>query len=291
MNPLELVNLTQLMERTSGRPEIVVALIDGPVLVEHPDLSLCDIRDLSGTPSGSCSQARSVACVHGTLVAGILSAKRGGVAPAICPNCTLLVRPIFLELTSADGSLPSATPDELADSIADCIGAGAVVLNMSVGLTPSANEDHGLQKVLDYAAKRGVITVAAAGNHSSLGSSVITRHPWVIPVTASDLQGNLSPTSNIGNAIGKNGLSAPGEHIPSLGTDGKPRSIGGTSAATPFVTGTVALLWSEFPDASAGEIKAAVTQAHRRRRTLVPPILDAQAATEMMSEARIRGNA
>ena len=38
MNPLDLVKLSQLMQLTSGKPEVVIGLIDGPVAVDHPDL-------------------------------------------------------------------------------------------------------------------------------------------------------------------------------------------------------------------------------------------------------------
>jgi hypothetical protein len=54
--------------------------------------------------------------------------------------------------------------------------------------------------------------------------------------------------------------------------------------APPFVTGTVALLWSEFPRASAATVRAAVTGAHgMRRTTVVPPLLDAWAAYEVLN--------
>jgi hypothetical protein len=33
---LDLVNLTPLMELTSGRPEIVIGLVDGPVVISFP---------------------------------------------------------------------------------------------------------------------------------------------------------------------------------------------------------------------------------------------------------------
>ena len=39
MDPLELVKLTALMERTSGIPEIKIGLIDGPVVTQHADLA------------------------------------------------------------------------------------------------------------------------------------------------------------------------------------------------------------------------------------------------------------
>src|SRR4051812_33570298 len=114
MNPLDLVKLTALMEFTSGRPEIVVGLIDGPVDINHPDFAGANIRELPGTLPGKCFQANSAACMHGTFVAGILCAKRNSAAPAICPGCTLLVRPIFAEMAQESGLIPSATPQELA---------------------------------------------------------------------------------------------------------------------------------------------------------------------------------
>ena len=101
MFPLELVKLTALMERTSGQPEMMVGLLDGPVATNHPDLESAHIREIPGRIRGACTQTRGAACLHGTFVAGILCAKRGSDAPAICPNCTLLVRPLFLSVMAA----------------------------------------------------------------------------------------------------------------------------------------------------------------------------------------------
>ena len=52
--------------------------------------------------------------------------------------------------------------------------------------------------------------------------------------------------SNLGASIGRGALGAPGESVTSLSVNG-PLTMGGTSAATPFVTGAVALTWSNFP--------------------------------------------
>lgn len=291
MNPLDVVKLTALMELTSGRPEIKVGLIDGPVVMNHPDLAGENIREIPGSGGGTCTQSGSVACVHGTFVAGILSAKRNSTAPAICPNCTLLVRPIFTEAKPGDVQMPSATPEELAEAIIETIDAGARVINLSVALAqPSTKGQRKLEEALNYAAKRGVIPVAASGNQGTLGSTAITRHPWVIPVVACNTHGRPMGQSNLGSSIGRQGLSAPGEEITSLGTENKPITIGGTSAATPFVTGTIALLWSEFPTATAGDVKFAVTQASAlRRNAIVPPLLDAWAAYQVMKRSHGRG--
>lgn len=284
MNALDLIKLTALMERTSGRPEIIVGLIDGPVVMNHPDLAGENIREIPGKLRGTCASATGAACMHGTFVAGILCARRQSGAPAICPNCTLLVRPIFGDMTLGSEQMPSATPEDLVTAIIESIDAGARVINLSLALTQSSAKGQSeLQEALDHAARSGVMIVAAAGNQGTICSSAVTRHSWVIPVVACDLQGRPMSVSNLGNSIGRHGLRAPGDDIASLGAAGKPLMFSGTSVAAPFVTGTIALLWSAFPTASAAEVKFVVTQSFApRRTTVVPPLLDAWTAYQVM---------
>src|SRR4029453_7133118 len=109
-------------------------LIDGPVVMTHPDLAEGNIRGLSGNLSSTCTQVSSAACLHVTFIAGVFCAKRTSVAPAICPDCTLLVRPIFAETASELGQMPSAMPTELAAALRECIEAGARVINLSSAL-------------------------------------------------------------------------------------------------------------------------------------------------------------
>jgi subtilisin family serine protease len=297
------------MQHTSGRPEVKIGLIDGPVLTRHPDLLGGQLKEIGGGNGASCTQVDSGACLHGTFVAGILAAKRASPAPAICPNCTLLIRPIFSETTFGREHMPSATPQELATAILDCINEGARVINLSLALAqPSTRGERVLDEAFNRALSRGALIVAAAGNQGTLGSSPIIRHPWVIPVVACDLRGRPINESNLGGTIGMRGLSAPGDSITSLGADGQLLTLSGTSMAVPFVTGTIALLWSEFPDATAAQIKLALmrqpinfrqgaviqtgrtpTQTYTpRRASIVPPLLDAEAAYQMLSTVSAR---
>ena len=284
MLALDQVQLTALMARTRGSPEVKIGLIDGPVAYEHEHLERKHLHRLGGDRA-MCARADSMACLHGTFVAGILSAKPDTAAPAICPDCTLLIRPIFAETGSARDRTPSASASDLAAAILECLDAGARVLNLSLGLAePSTKEERGLEEALNEALSRGAIVVAAAGNQGTVGTSAITRHPWVIPISAIDMGGRPLNDSNLGNSIGRRGLSAPGDRITSLSSEGETVTLGGTSVAVPFVTGAVALLWSEFPRASAAEIKLAITQATTQRRaSIVPPLLNAAAAWTRLS--------
>jgi len=279
---LKLVRLGPLMAMGTGTPEIGIGLVDGPVAIDHPDLAgsnICAIGD-----DHVCSQQSADAAAHGTFVAGILVARRGSIAPAISPGCTLLVRPIFKDI-NADGVGATANVDDVADALVDCVNAGARIVNLSAATgEPTTRVVRDLRHALDHVARRGAIVVAAAGNQATLGSSEITRHPGVIPVVAYDLRGQPMRQSNFGRSAGRWGLGAPGEMIVSLVPRGPSARQSGTSFSTAFVTGTMALLWSHYPTADAARLRHAMSFGHRRT-TVVPPLMDAEAAYRALANA------
>jgi subtilisin family serine protease len=279
---LKLVRLGPLMAMGTGIPEIGIGLVDGPVAADHPDLAGSNICAI-GNDHGRLLRSADTAA-HGTFVAGILVARRGSIAPAICPGCTLLVRPIFKEI-DAQGVGVTANIEDIADAIVDCVKAGARIVNLSAATgQPTTRVMRDLRNALDHVARRGAIVVAAAGNQATLGSSEITRHPGVIPVVAYDLRGQPMRQSNFGRSAGRWGLGAPGE-IVSL-VPGRPSARqSGTSFSTAFVTGTLALLWSYYPTADAAELRHAMWYGHRRR-AVVPPLMDAETAHRTLADAR-----
>lgn len=290
MTPLEQVRLPAVMAVTSGQDHVVIGLLDGPIALSHPELAAERVQEASGVQTGGCADANSMSCRHGTFVAGILSARRGSSAPAICPGCTLLSRPIFSEAEAGDEQIPSTTPRQLAAAIGECVDGAAWILNLSAATgQPLSQEDPDLRDALSYAAARGVIVVAAAGNQGLLGSSAITRHPWVIPVAGYDSNGRVMAETNLGNCIGTRGLGAPGQDVTSLSSQGGVCTLTGTSFAAALVTGAIALLWSAFPHAAPAEIKNAVINSHRNRRTsVVPPLLDAWGAYSSLARTQSR---
>ncbi|OEJ56848.1 hypothetical protein BGM19_01150 [Streptomyces agglomeratus] len=295
--PLEQTGLARLMARGAGRPEVVVAVVDGLVALGHPGLAGGHLRVLPGGAGDQGGQGddpcrptgADASCRHGTYVVGLLGAGRTSRPPGICPGCTFLLRPIFAagRVTGRPAApavpvTPAARPEDLAAAIVECVDAGARVLNLSVAPDrPSSTDHRELEWALDHAANRGVITIVAAGNQGAVGTSVLTRHPWTVPVVAYDRRGRPMNLSNLGGSIGARGLGAPGEGVVGLGlgVDGRPLAVTGTSAAAPFVAGAVALLLSAFPAAPPADVRSALLlTAVGPRRTVVPPFLDAWAA-------------
>lgn len=281
-DPFELVRLAQLMQLAVGDAAVAIGLLDGPVAVDHPELNEARIRSVTGGPPPGCNQAASPACVHGTFVASVLVAGRASPTPGICPGCTLVVRSIFGERRS---QRPVALPHELAAALVECVDAGSRVLNLSVAVgQASPREARELEASLDYARSRGAIVVAAAGNDAAIETSPITRHPVVIPVVAYDANRRVAPTSNLAPSFGRRGLGGPGQGVRGLKAGGGVTTLGGTSAATPFVTGTVALLWSAYPGIDSSLVKWALIQGSGgHRKAIMPPLLDAWAGYEALA--------
>ncbi|MCU1345258.1 MAG: peptidase [Acidimicrobiia bacterium] len=280
-SPLDLVRLRPLMALTAGSPFIGIGLIDGPVATGLEQFG-GNVRSI-GDATVSCAVADSAACRHGTLVASILGADRSSPAPGIAPHCTLISRPIFGE----DEGQPAADPNEVAAAVVDCVQAGVRVLNISASLLHvAAGGLSRLDTAVRYAAGRGVLTVVAAGNQATIGGSALARSPWVIPVMGCDRRGRPLAESNVGAGIGRRGLQAPAEAIIGLAPDGGTDAMTGTSAAAPFVTGAIALMWSLYPQATAGDMLAALVRP--RRPMLIPPLLDASNAYDALRSRFLR---
>ena len=266
------------MAKSTGR-DVSIGVIDGPVDLNHEAFTGSKIRTTKNSEVAACRNADNIACMHGTFVTGILTGKRETQAPALCPDCEIILRPIFQEQASKqEFKLPSTSPEELAQAIVECIKADADIINLSLGLsTTSLMKFPQLEEAYAYAMKKGIPIVAAAGNQGQIGYFSILDNPWIIPVVACDLEGRPEPLSNISPSIAKRGSMAPGMHITSTFAGGGFRQSSGTSFATPFVSGTMALLWSLFKDASAHELVLSLRNVtDRRSGRIFPTLCDAE---------------
>jgi hypothetical protein len=57
LSALGAVRLTSLMGKTDGRAEIAIGLIDGPVFLGHPDLTIGRLQEVPGKLRGTCARA------------------------------------------------------------------------------------------------------------------------------------------------------------------------------------------------------------------------------------------
>ncbi|MFV8142197.1 type VII secretion-associated serine protease mycosin [Mycolicibacterium senegalense] len=189
----------------------------------------------------------------------------------------------------------------LARAVVRAVEMGATVINLSeVACAPvgAGIDDAELGQAVRYAFERNVVVVAAAGNFGKQGLCGVQneiRDPnlplsdawksvrtiaspawfqdYVLSVGAVTPESDPADFSLRGPWVG---IAAPGEKITSLSSAGPGlinafegdrglAPINGTSFATPFVSGVVALVRSRFPWMSAGEVIA------RLKRTAKTP--------------------
>ncbi|MFM7368975.1 MAG: S8 family peptidase, partial [Sphaerospermopsis kisseleviana] len=136
---------------------------------------------------------------HGTHVAGTVAQatnNKYGVA-GVAYEASLMP----LKVLGADGG---GTVADIAEAIKFAANNGADVINMSLG---GGGESQLMKEAIEYAYRKGVVIVAAAGNESTDGSSYPARYPHVIGVSAFGPDGEKADYSNFGAGVD---ISAPG---------------------------------------------------------------------------------
>jgi cell division septation protein DedD len=129
--------------------------------------------------------------------------------------------------------------DGIANGIIWATDNGAQVINMSLG-GPTYSQT--LEDAVNYAWNHGVVIVAAAGNSNSTTAFYPAFFTNVIAVGATDAQDAKASFSNYGSSWVD--IAAPGVNVYSTYKNATYASLSGTSMATPFVSGTAALVWA-----------------------------------------------
>jgi serine protease len=231
---------------------------------------------------------------HGTHVAGTIAQSTNnsyGVA-GIAYKANLMP----LKVLSRTGQ---GTVTDIAEAIRFAADHGADVINMSLG---GAGDSQVLREAIDYADRKDVVIVAAAGNSNTNSASYPARYDKVIAVSALDAMGEKAPYSNYGAGIT---ISAPGGSTsggnmaggilqntidPQTG-ESVFRWLQGTSMAAPHVAGVAALIKSVGVTEPAEVMKILTTSARVIENDELNHFgagqLDANAAVQLAQKGQI----
>ncbi|WP_051819521.1 type VII secretion-associated serine protease mycosin [Streptomyces sp. NRRL S-920] len=256
---LDAMHTGQAWQTTKGAG-ITVAVLDTGIDAQHPDLvgNVLEGKDMVGFGArrGDRPWAR-----HGTAMAGIIAGHghgegRGDGVLGIAPEARILpIRVILEDGDPARKKARNTRGNALAEGIRWAADHGADVINLSLGDdSKSAHPEPAEDAAVQYALKKGVAVVASAGNGGERGDHVSypAAYPGVIAATAVDENGDRASFST---RRWYATVAAPGDDIVIADPDGKYYEGWGTSAASAFVSGAVALIRAAHPGLTPAQIK------------------------------------
>ena len=244
---LEKIQMPTAWDISKGDPNVVIAILDTGVDVNHPDLA-GKILEGYNAYDGTNNVVDDIG--HGTMVAGTAAAITDNALGVSAPawNCKIL--PVKVNIPGA----ASTTYSLLAKGLIYAADKGAKVACMSWQIF---NGSGTLTEAAKYFVEKGGIVIAAAGNTGKYESCMDNQ--YIISVAATDQKDLAASFSSYGPYVD---LSAPGVSILTT-INGKQATsydyaygyVSGTSFSAPLTAGLAALIYSANPSLTPNQVE------------------------------------
>lgn len=257
-------NLIEFDNMTATGKGIRVCIVDSGIDRSHGDLEGINLVGWMDFVNGKSNPYDDHG--HGTSMAGILVAD--GWIEGMAPNVELLVAKALQSNGSGDDS-------DVVAAIDWCVENNAHIISLSLGGAPGAlpfflqsGRDSG--DAANDAIDKGIFVIAAAGNDGTDDDGDVASpasETAVIAVGGVTSTGTIWSGSSVGDNNGrilplpillprndphkKPEIVAPAHRVPVINNQGTWSLVDGTSAATVFVTGAIALLLENNPELAA----------------------------------------
>ena len=273
------IRIREAWARSTGKEEIVVAVLDDGVDTAHEDLPTpVKGYDFFKTPPDANPQPASTDS-HGTACAGLIAA-----LPNNNKGVTGLAWKAKIMPLRIAGPSSFAIDARIADAIHYAHDEGARILSCSWGGgLPSVDILDAIDEVTDPSSENPCLIFVAAGNARpaldvffpasydrciAVGAVQKNNSRWnyscygpdlqvdlVAPSGDVNLQGDIWTTDHsASNGYNQGGMSSDADE-PSGNYTGH---FGGTSAATPIAAGVAALVWSTYPQLTAAQVRQVI---------------------------------
>jgi type VII secretion-associated serine protease mycosin len=263
--PVQYLDLPAAQQLSTGSG-VTVALLDTGVVQGRADLTgqVTTGPDYAG---GIETMGEAGWGEHGTCMASIIAGHgRDGGSDGmlgVAPASHILSIRVIRDDDAPDFGQPTSDLTPISDGIKYAVDHGAQVISMSLGgdETDAGDDSSAESDAIRYALAHNVVVVAAAGNGATEGNPV--SYPGgergVITVAAVDQNSDHAYFSTTGWDVA---VAAPGVNLPcdAYNSDDEYEEGSGTSQATAYVSGVVALLKAENPALTPEQIRTLLEQ-------------------------------
>lgn len=216
---------------------VLVAVVDSGIDASNPHLAGAVVGGIDLVGDGEGAYADPLG--HGTAIAGVIAARAidGSGVVGLAPDARLLSVRVLRgsDQQSVDAGFgPRA--DRIASGIRWAADNGAHIINVSLSVNADVPE---IRDAVTYAAARGSLVVASAGNRASTDDDSDTprypaANPGALAVTATDARGVVTDDSIHGSHVE---VAAPGTDVLTLATGGGDCLFATAAAGSSFATG------------------------------------------------------
>ncbi len=262
------INWIETSGQEAAKNELLVAVLDSGLDVDHPDLKDKVTALRWNFLDGNLNVADDMG--HGTHVAGVIAANKNnlGIVGAADPRIKIMPLKVLSSQVSGFVYNGKLLTDVIADAMVFAIKNGAQVINLSLGW-PKLIDTAKVRNAFLMAEQQNVLVIAASGNNSKDLPTFPCAYESVICVGALDNRGQLTDFTNHGSKVD---VVAPGEYIVST----FPRNLEsrvlriknyevkrGSSQAAPYVTAAMATLKLFHPELTNDQSRSLLFQSSK----------------------------
>lgn len=270
---LNMLNIPQAWNLTTGKKDVVVAVIDSGIDMSHPHLkgkiwNNTDeipnnnkdddqngyIDDIHGWDFREDDNDPSPGHWHGTFVSSlIVGHSNNNIVVGVAPNISIM----NIRFLDDKNSFYSNDWKKFERALLYAFENGADIINLSIFsfVKPPSSFYDVIKKIVAH----NVIIVGITGNLKKNEVTYPAKYPEVIAVTSINAKKEHSIFANSGP---ETEFSAPGENITgSVLTSPYYKNESGTSFAAPHITGIIALMLSIYPNLTVNDIRSILIAA------------------------------